>query len=341
MSSSGSRGKEVLAIKVGERQNGPPFIKPAMFVDGASGEGMLFSIGARLTFLDIGGPASEWRSDALIGNQSLISSEYYYRIKGGKWFLAPRGSFSKRQVPFYDKEGNRTSEYDRSDYAGSADLGYAFGRFQEFRVGYEIGHLDMNLDTGRAGLYDLSGQYRATRAVLRRDTRNGPLVPTRGTFMELRASWFDKYPDIHRDFATFEGTVQHAHSFNRHYSMNVNLAAGNSVRETALSNMFDLGGYNRMSALARSQMQGNNYYLGSFFLRRALSVDSISMFAKFYAVVGYEAGRAWYPGSTTAKPRQDGVIGFQGATRVGLVFFGASIGDQGAMKILFRVGRMF
>jgi hypothetical protein len=64
------------------------------------------------------------------------------------------------------------------------------------------------------------------------------------------------------------------------------------------------------------------------------------MFAKFYGVIGYEAGRAWQPRGP-ATPRHDGVIGLLGASRVGLIFFGVSVGDQGAAKILFRVGRAF
>lgn len=334
------QNREILNIQATERPNGPPFIKPAVLIDGASGEGIRFGIGARLTFLDIGGPASEWRTDAAIGTYNVLGSEYYYRLQGGKWFVAPRVTFIKNQLPMYDSWGNHTADYDKSEFAGGADVGYAFGRAQELRLGYEIGHLSTNLDTGTNSLYNLSGQFGAARARFRRDTRNGPLVPTRGTYLELRGSWYDRYPNVSRGFAAFEGTVQHAHSFNRKYSIALNFAAGNSVEESSLRNLFDLGGYARMSSLSRNQLLGNNYYIGSAYLRRTLSVDTISMFGRFYGVIGYEVGRAWFPGST-ATPRHAGVIGITGATRIGVVFFGGSIGDQGAMKLLFRLGRAY
>ena len=334
------QNKEILAIQATERPIGPPFIKPTILIDGASGEGMRFGIGARLTFLDFGGPASEWRTDATIGTYNFLSTEYYYRIKGGKWFVAPRIGLVKSQLPIYDLQGNHTADYDRTDAGGGADLGYAFGRSQEFRVGYELGHLKTDLDVGTNSLYNLSGQYGATSARFRRDTRNGPLVPTRGTYAELRASWYDRYPGVNRDFAAFEGIVQHAHPFNPLYSIATTFAAGNSVKENSLNSLFDLGGLGRISALSRKQLVGNNYYVGTAYLRRALSVNSISMFGRFYGVIGYEVGRAWYPG-LPATPRQDGVIGLLGATRIGVVFVGGSIGDQGAIKLLFRVGRSF
>ena len=46
-------------------------------------------------------------------------------------------------------------------------------------------------------------------------------------------------------------------------------------------------------------------------------------------------------GLTENDARQDGLVGMLGDTRIGLIFLGASIGDQGAVKILFRVGRPF
>jgi NTE family protein len=332
--------KNILNIRVGERANAPPFLRTAIFVDGANGEGMRFGIGARLTFLDVGGPASEWRTDATIGTYNVLGTEYYYRIKGGKWFVAPRVGFQQDELTLYDSRGQRISDYDKITYSGGADLGYAFGRFKEFRIGYEFGHLETQLDIGTNPAEPLSGQYGVTRADFRRDTRNGPQVPTRGTFLDLSAGWFDRYPGVRRDFPVYQGIMQRAFSFSPLYSMSVLAAGGSTVREASLSDLFDLGGLYRLSALSRDQLLGNNYYLGSVYLRRAFSGQSISMFAKFYGVIGYEVGRAWQPDGR-ATPRQDGLIGLLGATRIGVVFFGGSVGDQGATKVLLRVGRAF
>jgi NTE family protein len=332
--------RDILQIRLAERGYGPPFIKPAIFIDGASGEGMRFGVGGRLTFLDVGGPASEWRTDAAIGTYNVLATEYYYRILGGKWFVAPRAGFDQRELTLYNTHAQKITNYDKIVYDAGADLGYAFGRFKEFRIGYELGHLETLLATGNAGTQFLSGPYRVTRAVFRRDTRNGPLVPTHGSFLDLRAAWYNRYPGVRRDFPAYEGTAQRAFSFNARYSMSLFAAGGSTVGEASLRNFFDVGGLYRVSSLDREQLLGNNYYLGSAYIRRAFSVESISLFAKFYGVVGYEAGRAWEPGGF-ARPRQDGIAGLLGATRIGVVFLGGSIGDQGSAKVLFRVGRAF
>jgi NTE family protein len=332
--------KNILNIRVGERSNGTAFLRPGIFIEGANGYGMRFGIGARLTLLNYGGPASEWRTDFAIGTYNVLGTEYYYRFQGGKWFVAPRAAFEQTELALYNSSGQRTSDFDNIRYRVGGDFGYAFGRFREFRVGYEVGHLETTLDTGTSALLPLSGQYGMSRAVFRRDTRNSPLVPTQGSFFDLRAAWFDRYPGVGRGFPAYEGVAQRALSLNPRYSLAVFAAGGSTVNEHSLVNFFPVGGLFRVSALSRGQLLGNNYYLATAYVRRGFSVESVSMFGKFYGVIGYEAGRAWQPGRRTT-PRQDGVLGVLGATRIGLIFFGASVGDQGSIKVLFRVGRAF
>ena len=194
-----------------QRANGTAFLRPSIFIEGASGEGLKFGVGGRLTFLNFGGPASEWRTDLAIGTYNVLGTEYYYRLRGGKWFVAPRAGFQQNELTLYDSQGHETTDFDKINYNMGGDVGYAFGRFRELRVGYEYGHVEITrhtLDTGARALVPLSGRYGMTRAVFRRDSRNGPLVPTHGTVFDLRMAWFDKYPGVVRDFAVYEGSCK-------------------------------------------------------------------------------------------------------------------------------------
>jgi NTE family protein len=333
-------GKEVLKVQVHEKTYGPPFLKPAIFLDGANGEGLRFGIGARLTFLDFGGPASEWRSDFSIGTYNRLGTEYYYRIKGGKWFVAPRAGYARDSFPLYGQNGDKLADYNETTYGAGVDLGYAFGRAQELRMGYQYGYLKTTLETGTNVPQDLNGHVGLTNVLFRRDTRDNPLVPTSGNYLLGRVSWADTYPGVSRQFPLYEGGILHARPLKPKYSFIGRVTAASTVNETSLYNMFKMGGLFNMSALSRQQLLGNNMYFGSAYFLRSLSGDSISLFGKFYGLIGYEIGRAWFPGMS-AKPRQDGIIGLVGATQFGIVFFGGSIGDQGDMKILFRLGRTF
>jgi NTE family protein len=333
-------GKEVLKVAVHEKTYGPPFIKPSIFIDGANGDGIRFGIGARLTFLDFGGPASEWRSDFSVGTYNQLATEYYYRIKGGKWFVAPRLGFNQDEFPLYGSNGAKLAEYSEKRYGGAVDLGYAFGRTKELRTGYQLGNLNTTQSTGTSGPTKLSGQVGAASVLFRRDTRDNPLVPTTGTLILGRGAWYDTYPQVSRQFPLYEGIFSHSMPLKPKYTLFTRVAAASTVNEVSLYGIFKMGGLFNISALSRQQLLGNNMYFGSAYLLRSLAGEQVSLFGKFYGLIGYEAGRAWFPGMSN-KPRQDGLIGLVGATQLGVIFFGGSIGDQGDMKILFRLGRSF
>lgn len=333
-------GQEVLIVTAQEKSYGPPFLRPAIFLDGANGEGLRFGVGARFTFLDVGGPASEWRTDLRIGTFNRVETEYYYRIRGGKWFVAPRAGFTQEPFPIYDRKGNRVEQLTHRDYAGGADLGYAFGRVQELRVGHREGYLNTTLDTGLFEPERLSGRYGMTSLTLRRDTRDNPLVPLQGAFLAGQISWFNRYPQVSRRFAAYEGAASYSRPFLSHYSLLMRLAASSTVSEAGLSTMYRLGGLSNMGALSRQQLIGNRMYYSSAYVLRSLSGNAITAFGKFYGVIGYELGNAWFAGRS-AMPRQDGLMGVAGATQLGAIFIGGAVGDQGARKILFRVGRVF
>ena len=85
-------GKVGLLVNVREKSNAPPVLQIAFDVDGSQPGNVTFTLGGRLTFLDVGGFGSEWRTDFAIGNTYGISSEYYKRFsQTSKWFFAPHG----------------------------------------------------------------------------------------------------------------------------------------------------------------------------------------------------------------------------------------------------------
>jgi len=332
-------GEEGLRIRVHEKTHGPPFFRPSILIDGYNGGGIRFGIGGRFTALDFGGPASELRADVSVGAVNRLAGEYYYRLRGGKWFFAPRGEFTRFDFPLYGGD-NRIAEVGQREWNAAADFGYAFGRFQEARIGYSIGHLRTAQSTGNNVAAPLEGRTAFVQGRWRYNAQDAPNLPRHGLRAELRALWYSDYPEVGRQFPAFEVGTSYAHPLSARWSALLIGAGGTTVDEFSLYPYFTQGGLYQLSALERRQLIGNNYYRGSAWLLRSLSGESISLFGRFYGAVGYEAGRAWYP-ALSASPRQDGVIGLVGETLFGVVFVGASVGDQGSAKVLFRVGRVF
>ena len=132
-------GSQGLQIQTEQKSYGPPLVRPIILIDGSNYNNVLFTIGARFTFLDFGSYRSELRSDVLIGTQYAADTEYYHPFTPtSNWFVAPRGGANSVQQYVYN--GNTwTATYRNRQVLGGLDVGYGFGNTQELRFGYEGG----------------------------------------------------------------------------------------------------------------------------------------------------------------------------------------------------------
>src|SRR5438094_2371158 len=128
-----------LRIKALEREYAPRTGNPIVVLDGSQYNSVLFSVGARLTFMDVGKPGAEVRSDILAGSTYRISGVYFRPFShSAHWFIAPRVSVDSLPLNLYNRN-TQLAAYRLSQVNGGVDLGYVFDRFSELRFGYEIG----------------------------------------------------------------------------------------------------------------------------------------------------------------------------------------------------------
>jgi len=332
-------GVEGVRLAVHEKDHGPPFLKPAIVMDANRGDGIQFGIGLRATFLDLGGPASEWRTDLSIGIINRLATEYYHRISGGKWFVAPRLEYSEREQPLYEGS-RRLADFTTRERGGGVDVGYAFGRFREFRAGYVLQHRNTYISQGRGEFDRTRGAEQGIRARFVYEGQDSAFVPRSGSRLVARGGWMFDRPGATRQFPILESEYSYAHSLPRRLLFIGTGAAGTTFNRDPLGLEFQLGGPLRLSALARSQVIGSHYYYGGGSLLRSLTNESLSVFGRFYALTSYEFGNAW-TGSDLIRPRHSGSIGLMGETAIGMVYFGGAIGDRGDRRLFFRLGRFF
>lgn len=332
-------GIEGINLTVQEKDHGPPFIKPAIVMDANRGDGIQFGIGLRATFLDVGGPASEWRTDLSIGVINRLSTEYYYRLRGGKWFIAPHVEYLERERPFYAGR-RRLADYNTRERGGGADFGYAFGRFREVRLGYIARHRNTYISQGRPEFDRLRGLDQGIRGRFVYEGQDSAFVPRSGSRFAANGAWMIDRPGATRQFPVLEGEYGHARPLRGRYSFIGTAAGGSTLNRDPLGLEFQLGGPLRLSSLSRGQLFGSHYYFGGGSLLRSLTNESLSVFGRFYGVVSYELGNAW-SGTHFAQPRHSGSVGLLGETAIGMVYFGGGLGDRGDRRLFFRLGRFF
>jgi NTE family protein len=334
-------GKQGLLIIVKEKDFAPPTLQPAFEIDGSEAGDIEFTLGTRLTLLDVAGFRSEWRTDFLFGNTYGVASELYRPFRAeSKWFVAPRASASDTTFQIYAKN-DPLADYRFYRTAIGTDLGYGFSRFSELRVGYEVGTLSTKLRLGALEIPAVDGRTGAARLRYLIDHTDDPLIPRRGFRIESNFHWFDSSPGATSAFPVLDTKVDFFQPVSRSASLFLSSEGGSTFgsRNTGVPQFF-LGGASRLSAYGVNELFGNQYYLfRGGYLHEIVSLPPF-VGKKVYAIGSYEAGKMYGAGNESKFPN-DFAAGVLAETALGPFFVGGSVGDSGHHKWFFQLGRVF
>ena len=187
-------GQDGLLVTLHEKLYAPPTLQLGFEVDGSESNDVDFTLATRLTFLDVAGYRSEWRTDFIFGNTYGVESELYRPFSpASKWFFAPHAGASSSAFKIYRKS-DPLAEYRFNRAEIGADIGYGFSRFSEVRFGYEVGTLDARLRLGTPEFSSISGRTGASRFRWLFDHTDDPVVPRSGVNAESNFHWYDTSP---------------------------------------------------------------------------------------------------------------------------------------------------
>lgn len=329
-------GRQGIQVRVHEKQYAPPFLNTGLFISGSNSEGLKLGVAARLTFMDALSPNAEWRTDFSLGTDNRVASEYYYRLNGTRFFVAPGSFLYQRSQDFFDHGDTSQFTYKVREYGGRFDVGFT-GRFSEVRLGYKVSKFHTYVTSGTPGLTPLSGAAGAARLRFTHD-RMDHIVPSRGLYFTFEGEWVNRWPGARKQFPILESRISYARTLGTAYSLLNTASGGTTVNNGFGFPPFTLGGPGRLASLARYQLIGNHYYYNGLYLMRSLSKQRLPVLRGFRAILGYELGNAFTSGDPR-RPFHDGVAGLIRETPIGVVFFGGSIGERGEKKVFVTVGR--
>lgn len=334
-------GQVGLQVIVSEKNYAPPTLQPGFEVDGSASEEVGFTMGARLTFLDVAGFRSEWRTDILFGNTYGLHSELYRPITPlSKWFIAPDGVASTRVFKIYDK-GNPLADYKMGQADIGLDVGYAFNRFSELRFGYEVGYLDADLRLGTPVFNPVVGRVGAAKMHYLYDHTDSPVIPRRGVRSETTLRWFDTSPGAPSAFPSLQSNLEY---FQPVSALGSVFAYGEGGTTFGYSNtgipQFFLGGPLTLSAYGLNELQGNKYYLFRGGYLHDLWILPPLVGKRVFVIGAYEFAKMYGSPNETKFPN-DFTAGILAETAIGPLFVGASEGDSGHHKWFFQLGRVF
>lgn len=335
-------GESGLVIKTAEKEYAPPTVHPLLSIDGSDYKNVLFQVGGRITFLDVGGFGSEWRNDFVGGSEYGLTTEYYHPFTSFiHWFMAARGTADSS--PFNVYRTNRlVAEYRDRRTGGGMDLGYAFGRSGELRIGYDAGYQKVSEDLGAPVTPAVRGRFGYTSLRYRLDRFDDPVIPRRGVRLESQFHFYDIKPGTPDVVPTEELRFGAAHRTSEKASVLLFASGGTSftTKNTGFP-PFTLGGPLRLGAYGTNELLTNQYFLVQPAVLYRLAEISPLLKQNVYLFSMYEAGKAYGQPASVSKVAQDGTVGVLFQTVFGPMFFGGSIGDNQHRKFYFKVGRFF
>ncbi len=335
-------GQNGLEVDAQEKDYAPPTVHPAFVIDGSDYKNVLFEVGGRITFLDVGGFGSEWRNDFIAGSEYGLKTEYFHPFTSDTgWFVAGHGTADSSPLFVYQRD-KLLGDYRNRLMGGGVDLGYTFGRSAELRVGYEAGYQKINEDIGIAVAPEVHGRYGVTSLRYRLERFDDPVIPRQGARLDSTFKFYDTDPGTPDVVPTEELKLGLAERTSRNSSVLLFASGGTSfsTKDTGFP-PFRLGGPLRLSAYGTNELLTNQYFLiQPAFLYKLWEISPL-LKQNAYLFTMYEAGKAYDQPPSDTKVARDVTVGVLFQTLFGPVFFGGSLGDSQHRKFFFELGRFF
>ncbi len=334
-------GQDGLVVTVHEMNYAPPTLQLGFSVDGSESNDVTFTQLARLTYMDVAGYRSEWRTDLQFGNTYGVSTELYRPWNAtSKWFVAPHGSATDSAFKIFFKS-NPLVDYRIGRADLGTDVGYGFSRFTEIRLGYDVGYYSANVRLGTPEFFSYSGHFGDTQLHFMTDHRDDPISPHRGYSAEGSLQWFDANPGATSAFPLMRSRADVFVPVTQSATIFAAAEGGTSFGSTHIGvPQFFLGGPLRLSAYGTNELNGNQYYYFRTGYRHSLLTLPPFMGKAMYATGSYEFGKMYDFGNESGFPN-DVAAGVLAETVVGPLFVGGSVGDTGHKKWFFQLGHVF
>ncbi|MGF7182688.1 patatin-like phospholipase family protein [Tunturiibacter psychrotolerans] len=337
-------GQQGLQVQTEQKAYAPPIVRPLTLIDGSDYNNVLFSIGARVTFLDFGSYRSELRTDVVVGSQYLLDTEYYHPYTpSSNWFIAPRAGLNSQQLNIYSGNTLQAS-YRLREFLGGIDTGYAFGRTGELRLGYEGGYQKIYPEIGNVPtLPTTSGATGDVRIQYQLTTLDQPVIPRSGVSLLAYTKGYTVNPAAPGPFPVTEVQAQDFFRLNKPSSIFLAAYGGSTYGYKAGVPAFSLGGSQRLVAWSTNELLTNQYFLGQIGYIRELAhlPPLLGSTVDFLGVL--EVGKTYKLPNGPSPPNlpMDAAAGLLVNTIFGPVLVAGSVGDYGHARFYFRIGRVF
>ncbi len=336
-------GAPGLGVQIRDKSYGPPLVRFSLDVNNENKD-INLNLGSRITLMDVTGLGSEWRLDTSFGSTLSFATEFYQPLGGGRpvkggVFLTPRAGYYRTSENLYT-DGDLEAIYGRQRAGAGVDLGWNSGESTRLRVGYDVAYVRNVTRVGSSVLPRSTGGEQTFRATVDYDGQNAAYLPSRGLRLNTRAQWFLEAPDATSRFGAVEGSLRAARPVDSNKILSASVDGGAILAGDApILYQFSLGGPFRLGAFPPNAFRGPKYLLGSIGVKFPIGRLPKLLGGRLYVETLAEAGSV-FDQISSAKVKSSVTAGIAADTLLGPLFAGGSVGEDGAGRVYFVIGRL-
>ena len=253
-----------------------------------------FNVSTRLTRAGVNRLGAEWRTDLRVGTEPHLLSEFYQPLSfDARYFVAPRINLEQRNLRTFENNVS-IARYRVGEAEIGLDAGRELGRWGELRVGAYRGTGSARLKVGDPSLSDIEFENGGVFVNFAVDTLDNAQIPLHGIRAGMR--WDMSRPGlgadnsidtVSTDFTIVDTWGRHTLLFGLEFSSTIET-------DSPVQDYFPLGGFLRMSGLARGELSGPHAGVGRVVWYRRSGETGGGVFdVPLYFGASLETGNVW------------------------------------------------
>ena len=261
------RDRNVLLISVQEKSWGPNYFRFGLNLGtDFKGQGE-FNFVANHTRRWLNGLGAEWRNELQIGRSQRLSTELYQPLLPSEILFLSAGAEQRRRIANVSlrlPDGNTSrpiAQFSGIDTRASLDLGAAFGRYGEFRIGPLFERVSISPTIGDLSFTGVRSNESGMQAGVVIDQRDSATFARSGYRVEANVHRALTAFGASSSFSRYQWSSEYAKTFGEN-TVDVALKFGGSYSKIASAYpYFELGGFLQLSGLRANELRADQIAL--------------------------------------------------------------------------------
>jgi NTE family protein len=239
---------------------GPDFLRADVGLYASRGEIPSFVLYGRHTRTWINPLGGEWRNQAQLGLENALVTSFYQPLDIAQVvFVEPMMAYVINWEHIY-LEGERDATYRLIDWDAGLDFGVNLGREAQARIGYGRTHRRFDRVSGTVAMPERDARDAVLWVGLHFDSRDTPVLPTRGSLANLGFQWSDGRIGANRDWRRAELELGTAVTY-RGERLWLGIEAGSDFNgDLPLDRAFAIGGPASFAGLLLNELRTPDYF---------------------------------------------------------------------------------